>query len=148
MKKKKKHEAKAKKGHAHGAQGQPREGTLARLIAEAKVPERPAWLVPEPVKLPEDKVFTPPEPKVPTSTRLPLLEALASADAKPEVVAGTGSASTIRRPLLGLLALVAAAACVFGVMKRCEAPSVDEVDAATVEEAPDASSPALLAVRS
>jgi hypothetical protein len=141
MKKKKKSESKAKTGHAHGAHGRSREGTLARLIAEAKEPERVRVLPPEPLKPLEARVVTPPEPRAPASARLPLLEALASpSDSAAEVSAGAGSGSgrTLRRSAMAVMALVAAAACVFGVARKCAAPSDSEaIDASAIEAGPE-----------
>ena len=140
MKKKKKHGSKAKKGHAHGAHGRSGEWTLARLIAEAKVPERIPLVPPEPLKPLEARVLTPPEPEILASARVPLLEALASPlEPEPEAPVRTGSGRTMRRSAVAVMALVAAAACVFGVARKCAAPEggSEAIDSSAIEAGPE-----------
>ena len=86
------------------------------------MPERITLVASEPPKPLEARVLTPPEPGILASARLPLLEALASPlEPESEAPVGTGSGLTMRRPLMAVMALVAAAACVFGVARNCAA---------------------------
>jgi hypothetical protein len=134
MRKKKKHGSKANKGHAHGADRRLRERTLAQLIAEARVPERPPSLRPEPEKPPERRV-TPPD-WFPLIESVPLLAApVLCPEPAPETVPGTGSGRTMRRSALAMMVLVAAAACVFGVGRKCAAPDrgSEAIDASAID---------------
>jgi hypothetical protein len=137
MKKKKKHGSKAKNRHAHGADRRARDRTLAQIIAEARVPDRPALFRPEPGKPPERRVT--PLDWFPTIEAVPLLAPPAiSADPAPEIVAGSGSGRTMRRSAMAMMAVVAAAACVLGVVRRCTTPSEsDAIDASAIDAGPE-----------
>ena len=155
MRKEKKHGAKSsikaagrtRRPHGHGGEARrARPAAIPKELEKLVLPETAAAATnaprpfkethAEPAKL--EALTTPTEP---ASLPDPKLEAPLRAAKR---------RGTARRSAIALALLMASAACVFGVMKRCESaePSGDEVDAAGIEADPDASSPTIVALRS